>query len=724
MNLIFHPWKGNYTMSTETYDVVIIGAGLGGLTTAGYLVKQGKRVLVLEQHTIPGGYAHEFRRGNYRFEVSLHALDGLAPGSWTYPILMDLEVFDKVAFKRLDPFYTVRFPEHEVTAWADPIRYEAELIRHFPHEADGFRSLIDQMQVMFYELRRFVEDGKLNRLPTLETFAATYPNMLDSMNRSWQSYMEEHIEDPQAQGVFSTLWPYYGLPASQLSAATFILPWVSYHFFGAYYPEGGSMAMSRAIERMIKEYGGDIRYKQTVTHIEMRDGLAVAIETDTGLRVEADAIVSNANAPDTLLRMVGREHLPPNYVNKVEREPPAISNLVLYLGLERDLWDEGWQHHDLFIADTYSTEDAYEKMLAGKFDEAALAVTYYKQADPTCAPDGSCVLAIMTLAPWDYANEWGTGGNLDNYSKNTDYLKVKQEAGEQLLANAERHIPGLSRGIKHREVATPLTNLRYTLNPGGSIYGSIQTIDNMYSTRLNAVTPIPNLFLAGAWVMGGGMSPAMLSGRDTAGLVQQYLAGEEVKPLIMPSPTSSETPTEEEETIEEPVPVIHTGPTNGTLPSITLTAIGSKRKIALHNIGRPAVLVVHTQETSDVSEAVNFAVDKKYDLVSEVMVASIVDLKIVPRPFRIIAEKAMTKSYQEVVDRLPEGLSGEDYVIILPDWDGSVTRALGLKKVNRTAAVVVTDESGAIVGTYQGNEPTTAALSLLEQAMGKEAHTT
>ena len=77
-------------MSTEKFDVVVIGAGLGGLSTAGYLAKEGKKVLVLEHHSVPGGYAHEFRRGKYRFEVSLHAIDGAGPGGWAYPVLKDL----------------------------------------------------------------------------------------------------------------------------------------------------------------------------------------------------------------------------------------------------------------------------------------------------------------------------------------------------------------------------------------------------------------------------------------------------------------------------------------------------------------------------------------------------------------------------------------------------------------------------------------------------------
>ncbi len=95
------------------------------------------------------------------------------------------------------------------------------------------------------------------------------------------------------------------------------------------------MAMSRAIERTILGHGGEIRYRQTVNRIEMQDGRAVAVETSAGLRVEADVIVSNANPRDTMLSFVGQEHLPPDYAAKIAADRPALSNLVVYLGLDR-----------------------------------------------------------------------------------------------------------------------------------------------------------------------------------------------------------------------------------------------------------------------------------------------------------------------------------------------------------------------------------------------------
>ena len=118
---------------------------------------------------------------------------------------------------------------------------------------------------------------------------------------------------------------------------------------------------------------------------------------------------------------------------------------------------------------------------------------------------------------------WGTGGDLEDYSTNADYLAVKGEAGAILVDRAAAVIPGLKDGIVIEEIATPLTNVRYGRQPFGSIYGREQTVENMFSNRRSPKTPIPNLLLAGAWVAGGGMSTAIGSGRTAAAIASKTL---------------------------------------------------------------------------------------------------------------------------------------------------------------------------------------------------------
>jgi all-trans-retinol 13,14-reductase len=295
----------------------------------------------------------------------------------------------------------------------------------------------------------------------------------------------------------------------------------SYHTSGAWYPKGGSQAMSRAIVEGITAHGGEVRFRNRVTRIEVNDGRAIAVETDRGLRVEADVVVSNAS-PSATVSIVGRDHLTDEFLTGVDRDVPAMSNLVVYLGLDRDLAAEGWDYHEFFLSDGYDMDADYAAMVSGDFSKTGMVIANYTDADPGCAPEGKSVLVMLSLAPWDHENTWGTGGDLTGYSENPEYLRIKEEAADHLIKRAEALIPGLRDSIIVKEIGTPLTNARYGLNPGGSIYGREQTVENMLN-RKSPRSSIPNLLFAGAWVGGGGMSAALASGRTAAAIAGKML---------------------------------------------------------------------------------------------------------------------------------------------------------------------------------------------------------
>jgi phytoene dehydrogenase-like protein len=495
-------------------DAVVIGAGLGGLGAAGYLARGGYSVVVLEHHAVPGGYAHEFKRRGFRFEVALHALDGVGRGGWLRPMLDELGVLDRVEFTEIDPFYTARFPDLEITAPAGLSAYIHELKEAFPAESVGIDGLFAAIGRVASDTARYGEDRVSGGRPNPMEMMERYPDMAQAFSQDWQTFMGVHIEDAQLQAVASTLWGYFGLPPSRVSAGLFCLALHSYHTTGAWYPKGGSQAMSRAIVEGIVQRGGSVRFRNRVTRIEIEDGSAVAVETDRGLRVEAEVFVSNAS-PMATVEMVGNDHFGEPFLSSVERDVPALSNLVVYLGVDRDLAEEGWPYHEFFLSDGYDTDADYRAMLVGDFSRTGMVIANYTDADPGCAPEGHSVIAMMSLAPWDYRNVWGTGGDLNDYSENPAYVQIKNEAADRLIDRAGHLIPGLRDSIVVKEVATPLTNVRYGLSPEGSIYGRQQTVENLLNRR-SPKTPIPNLFLAGAWVGGGGMSTALGSGRTAA----------------------------------------------------------------------------------------------------------------------------------------------------------------------------------------------------------------
>ena len=507
----------------ERVDAVVIGAGLGGLAAAVTLAGAGRRVLVLEHHTLPGGYAQGFERGPFRFDVSLHAHDALAPGGGNGRVLQELGIGDRVRYELLDPLYVARFPDREVVAHADVFRFEAELCAAFPDDAAGIRGYLDEARAVYHDLRRMSEDRKVGRAAEPAELPARYPHLVQVSGETWEQLLARHVSDSSVRAILGSLWGYLGLSPSMLSALLGA-GLLGFYDHGGWYPRGGSQAVSRALESVLRERGGEVRYAQTVSDIRLEQGRAIGVRTAEGLTVGSDVVVSNASAPTTMLELVGRQHLPGEYAERVAAPARSYSNINVYLGLGRDVFAERNLPHELVVFPSYDHDASHNAWVTGDWERAPMMITDYTQVDPGCAPPGCGVVVLSTGASWEYEGVWGTGGDLTDYHQRPRYLELKDRVSDVLVARAEEQVPGLLAAIRHREASTPLTDFAYTRNPSGAIEGYENTVDNTGLGWLPQSTPIANLFLAGAWTNSGGQMPALQSGINAAHLAAAIAA--------------------------------------------------------------------------------------------------------------------------------------------------------------------------------------------------------
>jgi phytoene dehydrogenase-like protein len=511
---------GNYNASDDNkFDAVVIGSGLGGLSCAAAFARQGFKPVVLEKHKKAGGYATTFKAsGGFVFDVSLHStsvgerngVHNLIPG---FPEISDVEfVPHPNLYRVIYPDYDIRVPQKNVPGYIDL------LAKHFPDERDGIKGLIEDMQGLANDIGRYSRaGGQVN----MSNFPQEYPYLFKCSNKTWGEMMDARIKNPKLRAVFSTLWGYYGLPPSKLSAYYYALPTIGYLVEGGYYPKGRSQKISNAMVKFIEERGGKVMLNTRVDKILTKDQSVYGVKCDNGEEFLGKVVVSNANAYDTFHTMIKEDDSLKDYLASMDKFSVSLSSFQIFLGLKQDLVGKlGLTDTEIFYESGYDPERSYASALNANVEDKGYIVTLYDNIYKGYSPEGKNTLTIMVLQGYDHWKKF----EADYFKgKKEAYRAEKEKMADRLIKNVEETLmPGLSAAIEVKEIGTPLTNVRYTGNYRGAIYGWDQTVSNSGSTRLSHTTPIRNLYLAGAWTRPGhGYGGVLWSGIECFGEIMR-----------------------------------------------------------------------------------------------------------------------------------------------------------------------------------------------------------
>jgi phytoene desaturase len=476
------------------YDVIIVGGGLAGLTCGAFLAKSGMSVLVPEKEPKPGGCCVSFEKEGFTFDLGVHFVLGAGPEGSAGKLLRALGISGLVEFVKVDPMYRAVFPDFSLDVPLEWGSYQDLLCQRFPNERQGLSRLWDEMKELYDQMYAVPDELTFwdkARFPLNFTLLANYSG------KTFQAMLDDSLHDPRLKAVVSSVWPFIGCPPSRISAVYMSGLLATCFLEKAFYPKGGSGRLSQALAGALAMYGGELVTQTEVARILVKGGRACGVELVNGERLGAFFVVSASDARRTFLNLVDERYLKPGFVKKLKAMRSSFSACETYLGISLSPEETQGLSHQVFSYDSYDMDEAYQRMLSGDA-QAPVSFALPSLHDPGLAPAGHGALTLLTYRPYDLVQDWS---------------REQSRIEEEMIVQAEKVLPGLTGKIRMREFATPRTLEQRTGSFSGAPYGWDFTPDQVGIQRLQPVTPIRNLLLAGHWTTpGGGTTTAMVSG--------------------------------------------------------------------------------------------------------------------------------------------------------------------------------------------------------------------
>ena len=510
----------------KTYDVIVIGAGNGGLAAAATCAKAGLSTLLLERHNIPGGSASSFVRGRFEFEPSLHELAGIgAPGDPG-----DIEKFfarigGQVDWIRDESTFRLVVPakEGDTDTFVNEDGVEVVVDVRMPVGFEAFSRKLDELVPGSYEssMAAFriasdffkaldqIEDGDF--LHGGAGAAKVLPDIMRMTSHTLKDGLDALGMPKKAQDIFCTYWCYMGVPASQFDFMYYMCMLHGYIKNGAGMPKRRSHEMSLAIDKVIRDYGGDIWYNSEVTKIIMQGGKPAGVVVNGEKEVYGKRFICNGMPNFVWNDLFDLKDIPKKQLQMTNARKVAVSLTTVYLGMNKTAEELGFKDYSIFIAPDTDSDTQYE--LCKEYGSGYCIINCMNNAIPDCSPEGTSILFLTSMTFDDVMQD----------VEPKDYKKFKTKVAKDMIETCEKALNvSIQPYIEEIEIALPPTFSRYLNTPHGTPYGyMLQKWDSMIPRTIQYMKdqPFDNFLFCGAsQERGDGYGCAYHTGEKAANL--------------------------------------------------------------------------------------------------------------------------------------------------------------------------------------------------------------
>ncbi len=506
-----------------SYDIVIIGAGVGGLTAGALLSKAGFSVCILEKEPHVGGYLAGFRRKDFRFDTAIHWLNQCNPDG------LVSRLFDAIGSDHPNavPQQRIRRYKGEKFDYLltnNPDEWRDQLVQEFPHEKAGIHRFFKAAKKLGKSFKNYSaifrsEEtmGLLERIKNkrrlLEFVIPFIPFITYSGEKGLKKGLNKFFKDEAIHRIFSS--------EVELLACLVPIGWAYYGDFQSP-PKGGGQVIPEWLEHVIEFYGNPVNCSCAVKEILLQEKTVKGVRFDhrgASHQVACKYVIA-ANDVETLYeRMLPPDVIPASMKKKLRQAEMYSSSVTVSIALDCTPGQLGFNQELVHIASEHAGFDDHQ---SGDPLKSEISILAPSLRDQSLAPEGQGTLTLFMPAYMDFNNNWMTEKDeAGNYVRNKAYQQLKTEIAELIIRRVEEKVaPGLRSHILFYEVATPVTHHRYTGNKNGTMMGAKPGRENMQNKIAHYRTPVKNLLLGGHWAeLGGGVPIAVKAGTNAALLI-------------------------------------------------------------------------------------------------------------------------------------------------------------------------------------------------------------
>lgn len=448
----------------KKYDVVIIGAGNGGLAAAIRVLQKGFSCLVLEKHNLPGGFATSFVRGRFEFEASLHELNDFGPKDDPGDIrtlFRELEVEDKIDWIEIKDAYHLitKDGKYDVIMPFGAKEFVDKMVFYVPEAKKSMEKFMElAKEVVAAQAYSSSVNGNTDKKYMIKHF----PNFIRAGSYSVNQVLKTLKMPQRAIDILNAYWCYLGVDCDRMSFLHYASMTYRYITKKAYMPAMKSHEISLAFDSKIRELGGEIWYNAEVTNILTDDNRnIVGVKIKDGTTVETHHIIANISPHVVYGQLLDKKAVLPSDVRATNARMFAGRGICMFLGLNKSCDELGIKSHNYFIYDTMDSVKQYDAMKKIQTNNVQATVCL-NRADPNCSPKGTTMMYFTTMI---MSNDW------ENI-KEEDYFKAKDEFASKMIDTFEKTTGTKIRdSIEEIAFASPTTYARYCGHPHGVIYG-------------------------------------------------------------------------------------------------------------------------------------------------------------------------------------------------------------------------------------------------------------